>query len=325
MRSSTTESRLGRGRHRDEVTPGDDGAQCSVVGAPRVVHTSPGGMWAGTRMVFLTFAVLTLAAATTLLPLAGHTNRYFAWTITAEPIAAFFGSAYAAGFVLSVLALRQDRWDRVRVALVTVTAFTVLTLIPTLLHLHNLHLASDDVIARFAAWFWLMIYLGVPVACLIAVGRQHATPNTPEPDRRPMPGWLTAMLAGQGLIMLIVGVVLYASGATVHHFSASALPFWPWPLGPLSAQVVGAWLIALAVAAGLSIRERDLDRLFVPAATYTAFGGFQLLVTLHHWAEVRPDNPWTWPYVGVLALMTLTGAYGMAASRAPRDHRQPRR
>ena len=90
--------------------------------------------------------------------------------------------------------------------------------------------------------------------------------------------------------MLVVGAVLYASGATVHHFSPTALPFWPWPIGPLSAQVTGAWLIALAIAAGLSIRERDLDRLFVPTATYTAFGGFQLLATLHNWPAVRPDN-----------------------------------
>jgi len=111
--------------------------------------------------------------------------------------------------------------------------------------------------------------------------------------------------------MLVVGALLYASGATVHHFSPTALPFWPWPIGPLSAQVTGAWLIALAIAAGLSIGERDLDRLFVPAATYTAFGGFQLLATLHNWPAVRPDHQSAWVYVALLALMTLTGAHGM--------------
>ncbi len=271
-------------------------------------------------MVFRTFAVLTLLAAGTLLLLAGHTDRYFAWTIAAEPMGSFFGSAYAAGFVLSVLALRQDRWERIRVALVTVAVFTVLTLIPTLIHLHVLHLASGDPIARFAAWFWLLVYLAIPVVCLVAVAQQRA--HMSEPVRRPMPLWLTALLAGQGLIMLIVGLVLYSSGATVHHFSPSALPFWPWPIGPLSAQVAGAWLIALAIAAGLIIRERDLDRLFVPAATYTAFGGFQLLVTLHHWAEVRPDTQWAWAYIAALALITLTGAYGMSKA-AEATHRHP--
>jgi hypothetical protein len=121
-----------------------------------------------TRMIFVSFAVLTFLAASTLMLLTGHTDRYFAWTITAEPTAAFYGAAYAAGFVLSVLGLREERWDRVRVALVTVATFTVLTLIPTLLHLHLFHLMAADSGARFAAWFWLAVYLAVPVACLLA-------------------------------------------------------------------------------------------------------------------------------------------------------------
>lgn len=263
-----------------------------------------------TRMIFVSFAVLTFLAASTLLLLTGHTDRYFAWTITAEPTAAFYGAAYAAGFVLSVLGLREERWDRVRVALVTVATFTVLTLIPTLLHLHLFHLMAADSGARFAAWFWLAVYLAVPVACLLAIGQQRAASSVAEPVRRPMPRWLTAILAGQGVILVLVGAVLYVKGATVHHFPASALSFWPWPLGPLGAQVVGAWLIALGIATGLVIRERDLDRLFVPAATYAAFGGFQLLVAVQHWSEARPDNQWMWAYVTVLALMTVTGAYG---------------
>ena len=74
------------------------GGRWSVLGVDQVTHTTRGGgVLPGTRMVFTTFAVLTLLAASTLLLLAAHTDRYFAWTITAEPIAAFFGSAYAAG------------------------------------------------------------------------------------------------------------------------------------------------------------------------------------------------------------------------------------
>ncbi len=274
-----------------------------------------GAMLPSTRKVFVAFAVLTFLAAGTLLLLAGHTDRYFAWTITAEPTASFYGAAYAAGFVLSVLGLRQERWDRVRVALITVTTFTVLTLVPTLIHLHLLHLTSEDSTARLAAWFWLAVYVAIPVACLFAVGQQRATNSVVKPVRRPMPQWLTAILAGQGLILLLVGAVLYVQGGTVHHFPASALSFWPWTVGPLGAQVVGAWLIALGIATGLVIRERDLDRMFVPAATYTAFGGFQLLVALSHWSEVRPEHQWMWAYVAVLALMMMTGAYGCWKAR----------
>ena len=94
----------------------------------------------GTRRVFVAFAVLTPLATNQLLVVATFTDRFFAWTITVRPTSAFLGAAYAAGFVLAILALRQNRWRDVRVALVTVTVFTVLTLIPTLIHLHIFHL-----------------------------------------------------------------------------------------------------------------------------------------------------------------------------------------
>src|SRR5215207_7465019 len=97
-------------------------------------RTIAGGVQAGTRVVLVVFAVFTLLAANVLVVFTARTDRYFAWTIHDEPTAAFLGAAYAAGFVLSVLALRQDRWSHLRVALVTVTAFTVLTSTATIAH-----------------------------------------------------------------------------------------------------------------------------------------------------------------------------------------------
>jgi hypothetical protein len=121
--------------------------------------------------VLVVFAVFTVLAAILLLVFTSSTHRFFAWPIHAESTAAFLGAGYAAGFVLSVLALRQDRWSRLRVAMVTVSAFTVLTLIATLLHGHVFHLAAGDPVARFAAWVWLVVYLTIPVACLVVVRR----------------------------------------------------------------------------------------------------------------------------------------------------------
>jgi hypothetical protein len=268
------------------------------------------GVQAGTRRVFVAFAALTLLATFQLLVVGAFTDRYFAWTISVRPTSAFLGAAYAAGFVLAVLALRRDRWRDVRVALLTVTVFTLLTLIPTLIHLHIFHLLNGGLVARLAAWIWLAIYLVIPVACLTAVARQERQPIVRGEVRRPMPRWLAWLLGGQGGTLFVVGAVLFLGGAKVHHLPEGAMGFWPWRLTPLAAQVIGAWLLALAVAAALVIWERDLSRLLVPAATYTAFGVFQLLVFLRYSAQVRPDYQWGWVYVGVLVLITLTGGYG---------------
>ena len=101
-----------------------------------------GGVLVATRRVLVAFAVLTALAANQLLVVASFTDRLFAWTIAVRPTSAFLGAAYAAGFVLAIVALRRHSWREVRVALVTVTVFTVLTLIPTLVHLHIFHLTS---------------------------------------------------------------------------------------------------------------------------------------------------------------------------------------
>ena len=279
-----------------------------------------GDVLAPTRRVFGAFAALTLLATNQLLVLADHTDRFFAWTILVKPNSAFLGAAYAAGFVLSVLALRQRRWRDVRVALLTVTVFTAVTLVPTLLHLHRLHLMETDLIARTAAWFWLGIYIVIPIACLTVVTRQYQRISRPERVRRPVPTWLSWVLAAQGVAMFWAGAALFLGGATEHHhLPPGAMSFWPWPLTPLSAQVIGAWLLALAVAAALVIWERDLTRMLVPAATYTAFGVFQLLVVIRYWTQMSPDYQWPGVYVALLVSITLTGAYGCWAATHPSD------
>ena len=267
-----------------------------------------------TRKVLIAFAVLTLLASIQLLVVGGFTDRYFAWTISLRATSAFLGAAYAAGFVLSVAALRQDRWRDVRVPLVTVTVFTVLTLIPTVIHLHVVHLWDGGWASRVAAWVWLAIYVLVPVACLAAVLLQWRRPAARTTVARPMPRWLTGVVAGQGLTVLGVGGLLYLGGARVHHLPEDAMSFWPWRLMPLGAQVIGAWLLALAVAAALVIWQRDLNRLLVPAVTYAAFGLFQLLVALRYWNQIRPDYAWGWAYLGVLASIAAVGLYGCWAA-----------
>ena len=281
-----------------------------AVAEERLGALPSGGVIPATRRVLVAFAVLTLLATNQLLVVGAYTDRYFAWTISVRPTSAFLGAAYAAGFLLSVFALRQHRWRDVRVALLTVTVFTVLTLVPTVIHLHIFHLRDGDLVARLAAWIWLAIYVVIPFACLAVVIKQSRQPRRIDPARRPMPRSLASLLAVQGGTLFLVGGAMFLGGARVHHLPEGAMSFWPWRLMPLGAQVIGAWLIALAVAAALALAERDLSRLLVPAVTYTAFGVFQLLVALRYWTDVRPDYQWGSAYVGLFVSIAATGAYG---------------
>ena len=268
----------------------------------------------GTRALLVVFVVFTLLAVNGLLVLGAHTDRWFAWPIVGRPNSAFLGAAYLAGFVLSVLALRQARWSSVRIAVLTVTGFTVLTLVPTVAHRHVLSLMADGVVARTAAWVWLVVYLAVPVAGAVVVVRQRHPGSGPDVVRRPMPGPLVAVLAAQGAVLAAAGSVLYAGGWGKHVSTAVWHAGWPWPITPLTSQVVGAWLLSFGVAVVFAVRERDLGRMLVPAVAYAAFGVVELAVLLWHRGAPGTDPLWLWVDVAVLATLVPVGVYGARAA-----------
>src|SRR3712207_2850687 len=273
-----------------------------------------GGLVAGTRGLLAAFAGLTSLAVLALLVFSANARHAFAWGIHMELTAAFLGAAYAAGCVLSVLSLRRGTWREARIPVLTVAVFTALTLVATLIHAHKLHLADGGAIGRAAAWLWVAVYLVVPVACLAVVARQGDVAPARK-VRRPMPRWLVWALGVQGAVLATAGTALFLGGLTVHHSATWITRFWPWELMPLSAQVIGAWLVALAVAAALVIRERDLARLLVPSVAYTVFGVLQLVVLVRHGGEVDAGDPWLAVYVAVLGAAVLTGGYGWRAAR----------
>ena len=273
---------------------------------------------AGTRVLLVVFAVLTLLAVNQLFVLADVADQYWAWTIHTEMTAAFIGAAYAAGFVLSVLSLRQSRWSRIRIPLITVTVFTVLTAVATLVHAHRLNTMSGGPVAQAAAWVWLAVYLVVPIAATVLVLRQELRWTGRGPVARPMPRWLATALAAEGAVMFVAGAWLFVGGMQVPPHEAAVTMFWPWPITPLSGMVIGSWLVAFAVAAVLVIRGRDLATLFVSGVTYTVFGVMELVALIWHWPQLHADSPWSWCYLALLAAVVATGGYGWWASRQGR-------
>jgi hypothetical protein len=267
----------------------------------------------GTRALLSAFAVLTALATNQLLVFGGQTERFWPWTIHNPATVGFLAAAYGAGFVLSVLSLRQRSWTRVRVAVGTVTVFTFLTLLATIIHAHRLHFSDADPLARGAAWFWLVVYVVVPVAGIAVLGRQEEARTRRSVVLRPLTTGLRVAVAAQGLVLLAAGAVLFLGGLNWHH-GMSNIGIWPWAVTPLSAEVLGAWLVAFGVGAGLVLAEGDLARLRVPAIAYTAFGGFQLVALLVNGSQMTAAR---WGYGFVLAVVLVTGAYGWWTTGRP--------
>ena len=264
----------------------------------------------GMRRLLYVAAVLVLLAGFQLFVFTDRTASYFAWTIHNPLAAAFLGAGYWASVAFEALAARQRVWANARIAVPTVLVFTVLTLVATLLNLGQFHLGGQFAIStRAVTWAWIAIYTVVPLLMVIILTVQLRTPGGDPPRSAPLPGWVYGLLAVQALVLLGLGVALFAA-------PGQAATWWPWKLTPLLAQATGAWLIGFGVAAAHELAERDARRL-LPASA-----GSVVLVVLQLIALARYPGRFEWSsavgviYLALLATMLITGGVGLARARS---------
>ena len=258
-----------------------------------------------------------LYAASTLVFLAGlqltwfteQTATYFAWTISPPFLtAAFLGASYWAAVPVEVIAARQSTWTSARVAVPAIWLFTTLTLVATLLHFDKFHFSSPIQSAQGAAWFWLAIYAGVPVAMLIIWMLQLRAPEGDPPRGAPAPMWMRIAVLGQGAGMLAVGVGLFLAPDVVKQI-------WPWSLTPLTARAIGAWLIGIGFAAFHASRENDFLRIRPLGGGYIAFAILQFVAIARYSGAVNWGSPAAWVYVAFLASVLPVGLFGWFGHR----------
>src|SRR5438445_7016729 len=173
-------------------------------------------LYAASLLVFLAGLQLTL--------LSEQTATYFAWTINPPITAAFLGAAYWAAVPVEVIAARQSSWAEARVAVPSIWLFTTLTLVVTLVHFDKFHFSSPVLSAQGAAWFWLAIYAGVPVAMLLISWHQIRVPGGDPPHGPAPPKWMRIVVLVQGAGMLAFGIGLLLAPVDVGAGGPGALP-----------------------------------------------------------------------------------------------------
>ncbi len=258
----------------------------------------------GMRMLLWIASGLVVLAGIDLFVLTDHTDRTFAWTIDSGMTAAFLGAGYLSAFSIEYLGARRRTWADARLAVPAVLVFTLLTLIATLLHLGKFHLSSPHVLARLAAWLWLMIYVSVPLMMIVLLWRQSRLPRRDPPRTAPLPGPVVWIVGAQAATMLVVGALLFVAPDTVARV-------WPWPLTQLTGRAVGAWVFAVGVAAAHATIERDAVRVSIAAPAYALFGALELVAVTRYGGEMRWDSPSAWMYVVFLVTVLAMGAGGV--------------
>jgi hypothetical protein len=251
------------------------------------------------RWLFRSVSALALITGFSLYVLSERTDHFFSWTILPPITAAFFGACFWTAAIIAFLASRQHIWIRARIAGPVILSFTVLTLIATLLHLDKFHFFSPDVIARGAAWVWMILYVTVPPITLALLPLQLRAPGKDPARTKPLPRWLRGTLGIQAGVLVAVGLVLF--------FAPQAAAFWPWKLTPLTAQVTGGWLLAIGGAAAQTCWENDWSRVAIALISYTALGALQLLALARYASQIQWSSPGSWVYTLLVVSIVVVG------------------
>jgi hypothetical protein len=210
-------------------------------------------LWVAAPLAFLGGAQVTL--------LSEHTKTYWAWTIALPISAIFIGASFLATAVLFAWGLQQREWIRVRAVVSGGPFVTVGLLVATLRHVGEFHGAVGVI--------WVEAYMFAVPAFLAAAAQQLSVPGRDRPVDERLPGWLRCTLALQAVVMLAWGILLFSRP---HHAGA----VWAWPLAPLAAEAIAAWLLGIGgSAAYISLRG---DRADMPGAalSYIVLGAIWL-------------------------------------------------
>jgi hypothetical protein len=252
-------------------------------------------LYLGSLLVFLAGVQLFLSTR--------ETERLFAWTIAAANSAAFLGALYWTSVPLAFGSARERTWERARVGVPGVLVFLVLTLVTTVIHFDKFHFQSSSMIAKAAAWVWLLIYAIDPVLVAVALVRQVRVPGRDGPRTRPLEGWFRTTLALNAGLVLAVGTALFATPLW-------AARWWPWELTPLTSRAMASWLIGLGVVQLTSVVDNDWARIRNATIAYTVLGVLELVALARFSDEVDWANPVAWLFVAFFAGVLTIGSYG---------------
>ena len=195
-----------------------------------------------TRLVAVLVAPVLILAFIILYLFPETSGERFAWQINPNMTAAFMGAGYLGGSWLFLNAVFGHRWHRVAPGYLPVAAFTTCMLLVTILHWDRFDLS------HFPFLLWLVLYVVTPFLIPILWWRNRVTdPGTPEADDIIVPDSARWMLGSLGAVLL--GFAAFAFLAP-ERFAE----MWVWQLTPLTARILGGWLVLLG-SGGLIISQ----------------------------------------------------------------------
>lgn len=280
---------------------------------------------ATTKWVSICIVPVLVSAFVILYFFPGETPELWAWTIKSKMTAMFMGAGYLAGAWFFTRAAMAKEGHRVTKGLLSITVFTALLELSTLLHWGTFNHG------HVSFWAWFLLYTVTPLLLpALWVMNRRTDPGRPTPDDVLVPTALRAAMTVGGIVVLLFALVMFirpslfatsapAGGSYSDLAGASATAGdWPWTLTPLTARVLSAFFAFPAVAWALFAIDARWSSFELPIQTSIIGLALIIVATIRAWGEFESSTA-AQLYTGtlVVGLVWLCGvAVAMRRRRA---------
>jgi hypothetical protein len=263
-----------------------------------------GGLRLAIRLIQIDLIANAVPAAVVLLSLPGRTADLFVWTVVPSANARVLGVMYLSAALLVAASWRFTRWSDVRVTFVVIAPFAVLATAVTFLTLDPF---LDHPAGVFGYWLveYLVLVAAAPAVAVVAERRFAAGPV-----QAPVSPAVVAVWAACAAALLTMGALLLLRSRLAED------AFWPFALAPLSARIIGVWLLSLGLAWAVAALQRDAVAARPLAVACIPSGLLLALVPGLHTADAHDRHLAL--YLPACALLVAAGVSAWRAARVER-------
>lgn len=239
-----------------------------------------------------------------------HTKALWAWTIKAPLTAMIMGGGYLAGayFFLRVATGRQ--WHRVGWAFVGIIAFATILGATTFLHWSIFNHG------HVSFWAWLGLYVTTPVLLpWLFVNNRRTDPRRPDPDDTLVPTPVRVVVGLIGLWQLSLALTMFVRPTAL-------ISRWPWPLTPLTARTMSAFLAFPALTWVCFLFDNRWSSFQVPIETTTIGLALVAVAVALRADDLTASGGTVAVYVALLAAV-VAGLVILQLAMRPRRARPP--
>jgi hypothetical protein len=242
-----------------------------------------------TRALAYAIVPFLVVAFAVMYPVPGDTGRLFAWHIASPLTAMLLGSAYLGGAYFFVRAARATVWHTIKGGFVPVGIFATLLGVATVLHwqvFNHRHVAF---------WLWVLLYFTTPLLIFGVWLYNRRDEPPPAADEVLLPRVAAQVIRGMGVAAVATGALLFLMPATTARW-------WPWPVTPLTARVLGA-ILCLGAAGVAAPADRRWSTIRLPVQVALIMLVLMLVAGLRARAEFA-DTAATWLFAAGVGVVT---------------------